>query len=227
MALVTLPLPHELREKIYREFVLTHIIKDKVKKQIQYECIKQWIHRFHRGCRSGEESSKLYDIQYFITLLIADCDFVRCDQKLELTNYKLRGGDGLRFRDTCRWHFMTYLENEITEEQFIKSLIKKSEVFNFYVRYKKGSVEHRDPPLFDVIRTVDTIKGYIIYEKDVSARIASSNLKTFSAFALENHVSYQEYDDKYPFHLGNEELHQQIIQKEAKIGNQMNCVYDF
>ena len=226
MASVMLPLPIELREKIYKEFIISHIIKDKVKKQIQYECIKHWIHRFHRGCEKGEESSKLYDIQYFITLLIADCD-IRPDQKLELRYYRLNVGFGLQFRDSCRWNFVIYLDNGRTEEQIIKSLIKKSEVFNFYVRYKKASIESRNPPHFDFIQTVDTIEGYIIYEKDVSARIASSHLKTCVAFVLEKHSTFHELDEKYPFHLGNEELYQQRILKEAKIENQMNCVYDF
>ena len=102
----TLPLPIELRERIYKEFIHLHVLKEKTKKEIQYASIAFWIQRFHNGCKKGESSIKMYNIQYYINLLIRDIQFDNSTRIGLLM--KLYMEPGLQGRDTSRWEFHTY-----------------------------------------------------------------------------------------------------------------------
>ena len=67
-----LPLPKEVREKIYGDFFHQHTLDDRMKLAIQFHCAKLWIEKLWNGLKREESSRKLYAIQDFITMMIDD-----------------------------------------------------------------------------------------------------------------------------------------------------------
>ena len=67
-----LPLPIEVREKIYGDFVQQHTLDDRLKLATQFHCAKLWIEKLWNGCKRKESSRKMYAIQDFITMMIDD-----------------------------------------------------------------------------------------------------------------------------------------------------------
>ena len=65
-----------------------------------------------------------------------------------------------------------------TEESFLNVLKMKSVLFNFYIRYEKGSFQ-------DEQGTMETLKGYILFDRDVTENIVLSSLATKN---IEKHV---------------------------------------
>ena len=67
-----LPLPIELREKIYGNFVQQHTLDARMKLAIQFHCAKLWIENLWNEFKREGSSRKLYAIQDFITMMIHD-----------------------------------------------------------------------------------------------------------------------------------------------------------
>ena len=69
-----LPLPIELREKIYGHFVQQHTIGERMKYELKFHCAKIWIEKMWDGFKREELSRKLYAMNDFISMLINDMD---------------------------------------------------------------------------------------------------------------------------------------------------------
>ena len=69
-----LPLPIELREKIYGHFVQQHTIDERMKYELKFHCAKIWIEKMWDGFKREELSRKLYAMNDFISMLINDMD---------------------------------------------------------------------------------------------------------------------------------------------------------
>ena len=98
----------------------------------------------------------------------------------------------------------------------------KSVLFNFYIRYEKGSFQDEEG-------TVEMIKDYFLFDRDVTENIVLSSLATKN---IEKHVGpnsgmcyFSEMDTTYTQCLGNEKLHQDIIEHEEKRKNRGICEF--
>ena len=100
----------------------------------------------------------------------------------------------------------------------------KSVLFNFYIRYQnKKSFQ-------DEQGTMETLKGYILFDRDVTETIVLSSLATKN---IEKHViryyGFSDYSDNmdiiYTQCLGNDKLHQDIIEHEEKWKNRGICEF--
>ena len=172
------------------------------------------------GFKREESSRKLYGIQDFISMMINDMDL---DQvvKIYLAGccYVKERENGRQIQTSTRWVFTLFGR---TEEIFLNVLKMKSVLFNFYIRYEKGSFQ-------DEQGTMETLKGYILFDRDVTENIVLSSLATKN---VEKHVNpfygmcyFSEMDTIYTKCLGNEKLHQDIIEHEEKWKNRGICEF--
>ena len=97
----------------------------------------------------------------------------------------------------------------------------KSVLINFYIRYEKGSFQDEEG-------TVETLKCYILFDRDVTEKIVLSSLATKN---VEKHVPFSglcyfsEMDTTDTQCLGNEKLYQDIIEYEEKWKNRGICEF--
>ena len=89
----------------------------------------------------------------------------------------------------------------------------KSVLFDFYIQYEKGSIQDEE-------ETLEILKGYILFDRDVTKNIVLSALATKN---VEKRVdpfygySYlSEMDSTYTQCLGNDKLQQNFIEHEKK-----------
>ena len=89
----------------------------------------------------------------------------------------------------------------------------KSVLFNFYIRCEKGSIQDKEG-------TVEMLKGYILFDRDVTKNIVLSSLATKNAEKrvdpFYGYCYLSEMESTYTQCLGNEKLHQDIIEHEEK-----------
>ena len=213
-----LPLPIELREKIYGHFVQQHTLDERMKHELQYHCGKLWIEKMWDGFKREESSRKLYAMNNFISMMINDMD-LEVDVKIQLALCWHRTNKDKPIQTTDRWVFILFGR---TEESFLNVLKMKSILINFYIRYEKGSFQDEEG-------TVETLKGYILFDRDVTNNIVLSSLATKN---VEKHVTpfygmcyFSEMDTTYTQCLGNEKLHQDIIEHEEKCNNRGICEF--
>ena len=76
---------------------------------------------------------------------------------------------------------------------------------------------------------METLKGYILFDRDVTEKIVSSSLATKN---VEKHVlpdygfsDFSDMDTTYTHCLGNDKLHQDIIEHEFKWKNRGICEF--
>ena len=95
-------------------------------------------------------------------------------------------------------------------------------MINFYIRYEKGSFQHEQG-------TVETLKGYILFDRDVTEKIVLSSLATKNVEKLVGLFVglcyFSELDTTYTQCLGNEKLHQDINEYEEKWKNRGICEF--
>ena len=152
-----LPLLIELREKIYGHFVQQHTLDERMKHELQIQCAKLWIEKMWDRFKREESSHKLYAMNDFISMMINDMG-LDLAQKMELALHWHWGSKDSPIQTSCRWTFILLGR---TEERFLNVLIMKSVFFNFYIRYEKGSFQDEEG-------TVETLKGYILFDRDVT-----------------------------------------------------------
>ena len=146
-----LSLPIELREKIYGDFVQQHTLDDRLKLASQFHCAKLWIEKLWNGFKSKESSRKLYAIQDFITMMIDDMNVDQVVKNYLAARWCQGGKNGRQIQTSSRWVFILFGR---TEESFLNVLKMKSVLFNFYIRYEKGSLQDEE-------ESVAIVKGYI------------------------------------------------------------------
>ena len=212
-----LPLPIELREKIYGHFVQQHTLDERMKHELQYHCAKLWIEKMCNGFKRDESSRKLYAMNDFISMIINGMD-LDLAQKMELALYWHQSIKPNRpIQSSNRWTFILLGR---TEESFLNVLKMKSVLINFYIRYEKGSFQDEEG-------TVETLKGYILFDRDVTENIVLSSLATKNVEKLVGLFIglcyFSELDTTYTQCLGNEKLHQDIIEYEEKWKNRGIC----
>ena len=181
--------------------------------------MKLWIDKLHKGVAKGETSCKLYRMHSFIVMM---CDDTNFDLPLQAylaicllkDNYIAK-----QMRTTSRWVFIIVGR---TEESFLNVLKMKSVLFNFYLRYKKGSIQ-------DGEEIVDTMEGYILFDRDVTEEVVYSTLSTKDIskhiFPFSGVREYSEMDSKFPLFLGNDQLHKVIVEYEDKWKNRGICEF--
>ena len=99
----------------------------------------------------------------------------------------------------------------------------KSVLFNFYIRYEKSSLQDEE-------ESVEILKGYILFDRDVTENIVLSSLATKN---IDKRViadyGLSEFSDKMDITctqcLGNEKLHRDIIENEEKWKNRGICEF--
>ena len=214
----TLPLPIELREKIYGHFVHQHTLDERMKHELQFHCGKFWIEKMRNGFKREESSRKLYAMNDFISMMINGMD-LGLDVKIQLALCWHQGGKERPIETTTRWTFILFGR---IEDSFLNVLKMKSVLFNFYVRYEKGSFQDEEG-------TVETMKGYILFDRDVTKNIVHSALAIKN---IEKHICpnsgisyFSEMDSAYTQGLGNEKLHQNFIEHEEKWKNRGICEF--
>ena len=188
---------------------------------MQFRCAKLLIEKLWNGFKREESSCKLYAIQDFITMMIDD---MNVDQvvKIYLAGccYVKERENGRRIQTSSPWCFILFVR---IEESFLKVPKMKLVLFNFYIRYEKGSFQ-------DEQGTMETLKGYISFDRDVTENIVLSSLATKN---IEKHVipdyGFSDYsnnmDTTYKQCLGNDKLHQDIIEHEEKWKNRGICEF--
>ena len=160
-----LPLPIELREKIYGHFVQQHTLDERM--DLQFHCGKLWIEKMWNGFKREESSRKLYAMNNFISRMINDMD-LDLEQKIYLALCWHRTNKDKPIQTSDRWVFILFSR---TEESFLNALKMKSDLIDFYIRYEKGSFQDEDG-------IVETLKGYILFDTDVINNIVLSSLAT-------------------------------------------------
>ena len=80
------------------------------------------------------------------------------EQKIYLALCWHRTNKDKPIQTTDRWVFILFGR---TEESFLNVLKMKSVFINFYIRYEKGSFQDEEG-------TVETLKGYILFYRDVT-----------------------------------------------------------
>ena len=214
----TLPLPIELREKIYGYFVHQHTLGERMKYELKFHCIETWIDKMWAGFKRGKSSRKLYAMMDFISMMINDA-YMDPEHEIYLAVcwHRLSREKPIYISD--RWIFMLFGR---TEDSFLNVLKMKSVLFDFYIKYEKGAIQ-------DSEGTVEILRGYIIFDRDVTKNIVLSALATKN---IEKRVdpfywySYlSEMDFTYTQCLGNEKLHQNFIEHEEKWKNRGICEF--
>ena len=87
----------------------------------------------------------------------------------------------------------------------------KSVLFNFYIRYQNSSLQDEE-------ESVEILKGYISFYRDVKENIVLSSLATKEDFC-------DNMDTTYTQCLGNEKLHQDIVEHKEKWENRGICEF--
>ena len=199
-----LPLPIELREKIYGDFVQQYTLDERMKHDLQFYCGKFWIEKMWNGFKWEESSRKLYAMNNFISMIVNDMDLV-LELKIYLALCWHRTNQDKPIQTSDRWVFILLGR---TEESFLNVLKIKSVLINFYIRYEKGSIQDEE-------ETVEILKGYILFDRHVTEKFLLSSLATKN---VEKHVNpfygmcyFSEMDTTYTQSLGNEKLQQDII----------------
>ena len=162
-----LPLPIELREKIYGDLVQQHTLDERIKHDLQFYCGKFWIEKMWKGFKREISSRKLYAMNNFISMIVNDMD-LDLELKIYLALCWHRTNKDKPIQTSDQWVFVLFRR---TEESFLNVLKMKSVLFNFYIRYEKGSIE-------DEQETVEILKGYILFDRDVTENIVLSSLAT-------------------------------------------------
>ena len=213
-----LPLPIELREKIYGHFVQQHAIDERMKYELKFHCVEKWIDKMWDGFKRGESSRKLYAMMDFISMMINEM-YMDPEHEIYLAVCWHRISKDKPIQTSDRWAFILFGR---TEERFLNVLKMKSVLFNFYIRYEKGSIQDEEG-------TLEILKGYILFDRDVTKNIVLSALTTKN---VEKRVdpfygySYlSEMDSTYTQCLGNEKLHQNFIDHEEKWKNRGICEF--
>ena len=209
-----LPLPIELREKIYGHFVQQHTLDERMEHDLQFHCGKFWIEKMWNGFKREESSRMMYAMNDFISMMINGMD-LDLDVKIQLALCWHRGSKLERPIQTSRWTFILFGR---TEESFLNVLKMNSVLFNFYIRYEKGSFQDEEG-------TVETLKGYILFDRKHCSFISCKK-------NIEKHVGpnsgmcyFSEMDTAYTQCLGNDKLHQDIIEHEEKRKNCGICEF--
>ena len=131
-----------------------------------------------------------------------DLDLVK---KIELAHYWHQSNKPDRpIQTSNRWTFILLGR---TEESFLNVLKMKSVFINFCIRYEKGSFQDEEG-------TMETLKGYILFDRDVTGNTVLSSLATKNVEKLVGPFIglcyFSELDTTYTQCLGNEKLHQEI-----------------
>ena len=170
------------------------------------------------GFKREESSRKLYAMNDFISMMINGMD-LGLDVKIQLALCWHQGSKERPIETTTRWTFILFGR---IEDSFLNVLKMKSVLFNFYVRYEKGSFQDEEG-------TVETMKGYILFDRDVTKNIVHSALAIKN---IEKHICpnsgisyFSEMDSAYTQGLGNEKLHQNFIEHEEKWKNRGICEF--
>ena len=125
----------------------------------------------------------------------------------------------LPIQTSDRWAFILFGR---TEESFLNVLKMKSVLFNFYIRYEKGSIQDEE-------ETLEILKGYILFDRDVTKNIVLSALITKNVEKrvdpLYGYSYLSEMDSTYTQSLGNEKLHQNFFEHEEKWKNRGICEF--
>ena len=107
-----LPLPIELCEKIYGDFVQQHTLDDRMKLAIQLRCAKLWIEKMWNGFKREESSRKLYAIQDFITMMVDEVDDMNVGQVMKIylagCCYVKERENGRQIQTSTRWVFILF-----------------------------------------------------------------------------------------------------------------------
>ena len=127
------------------------------------------------GFKRVESSRKLYAMNNFISMIVNDMD-LDLELKIYLALWWYRTNKDKPIQTSDRWVFFLFGR---TEESFLNVLKMKSVLFNFYIRYEKGSIQ-------DEQETVEILKGYILFDRDVTENIVLSSLATKN---VEKHVN--------------------------------------
>ena len=99
----------------------------------------------------------------------------------------------------------------------------KSVLFNFYIRYEKSSLQDEEGSL-------EIMKGYISFDRDVTANtvLSSLALKNVEKRVIADY-GFSDFSDNmditYTQCLGNDKLHQGIIEHEEKWKNLGICEF--
>ena len=138
---------------------------------------------------------------------------------MELALYWHQSSKDRPIQTSSRWTFILFGR---IEESFLNVLKMKSVLINFYIRYEKGSFQDEEG-------TVETLKGYILFDRDVTENIVLSSLATKNVEKLVSPFIclcyFSELDTTYTQCLGNEKLHQDNIEYEEKRKNRGICEF--
>ena len=213
-----LPLPIELREKIYGDFVQQHTLDARSKLAIQFHCAKLWVEKLWNGFKREESSRKLYAIQDFITMMIDDMNVDQVVKNCLAACWCQGGENGRQIQTSSRWVFILFGR---TEESFLNVVKMKTVLLNFYIRYEKRSLQDKE-------ESVEILKGYILFDRDVTENTVLSSLATKNVKKLVT-VDYGFSDfsemDTFSQCLGKDKLHQDIIEHKEKWKNRGICKF--
>ena len=121
------------------------------------------------------------------------------------------GENGRQIQTSSRWVFILFGR---TEESFLNVLKMKSVLLNFYIRYEKGFLQDEE-------ESVEILKGYILFDRDVTKNNVLSSLATKNVKKLvtvDGFSDFSEMDTTFSQCLGNDKLHQDSIEHKEKMG---------
>ena len=206
-----LPLPIELREKIYRIFIGNHTLDKDVQKRLKVVSILMWMKKMENGLKGGQPAIEMYRMRNFIQDMIIDNQFH--EREIQNMTSALRYNFSFRDRDTYQWNFQSKIINGNTCEKFLEKLKRKAKQFNFYVMYNMIRVHHYST-ITSSIEEVDAVKGLIVFDRDVSNKIVRATVSSSIVFPLLEVTYQKECRDGvffFPYELGNRELGKTII----------------
>ena len=131
-----LPLPIELREKIYKIFIGYHTMDKDIQERMKVVCISMWIRKMKNGITRGQPAIELFKMREYIQEMINDTQFDDSEIKV-LTSVLLNNFYFWRDRDTYQWTFKTPMLNGRTCSEFVEKLKRKAKQFNFYMNIKR------------------------------------------------------------------------------------------
>ena len=97
----------------------------------------------------------------------------------------------------------------------------KSVLLNFYIRYENGFLQDEE-------ESVEILKGYILFDRDVTKNNVLSSLATKNVKKLvtvDGFSDFSEMDTTFSQCLGNDKLHQNSIEHKEKWENRGICEY--
>ena len=166
---------------------------------------------------------KNHRVSYMLykTMMIDDMDADQVVKNyLAVCCYVKGRENGRQIQTSSRWVFILFGR---TEESFLNVLKIKSVLFNFYIRYEKGSLQDEE-------ESVEILKGYILFDRDVTENTVLSSLATknvensvIADYGLSHFID--KMDITYTQCLGNEKLHQDITEHEEKWKNRGICEF--